>query len=130
MTPKAPLNTDLRLWGMYAGELEVRVKDKHLVLRALAGPLRKGARLYPTDPSDPLAFEALIEGQAHPVVFGREREEGRVNRLYVGFDRLTKRPRASSVRFKAQAGAATVTAAGFAAATWLGVRQMRVPKER
>jgi CubicO group peptidase (beta-lactamase class C family) len=125
--PEGPLNTNLRLWGMYAGELEIRVEDKHLVLRALAGPLRKGARLYPTDPSDPLAFEVLVEGQAHPVVFGRE--EGRAQRLCVGFDRLTKRPRARSVRFKAQAGAATV-AAGFGAAAWLGIRELRVLKER
>jgi CubicO group peptidase (beta-lactamase class C family) len=44
--PEGPLNTNLRLWGAYAGELEVRVEDKHLVLRALIGPLRKGARLY------------------------------------------------------------------------------------
>jgi hypothetical protein len=80
--PEGPLNTNLRLWGTYAGELlEVRVEDKHLVVRALAGPLRKGARLYPTDPSDPLAFEVLIEGQTHPVVFRREHEEGCVNCL-------------------------------------------------
>jgi hypothetical protein len=68
----------------------------------------------------------LVEGQAHPVVFGREREGGRVNRLCIGFDRLTRRPRAGSVRFKAQAGAAT----GLAVATWIGVRVLRVPKER
>ena len=128
--PGGPLNTNLRLWGTYAGELEVRVEDKHLVLRTLAGPLRKSARLYPTDPSNPLAFEALIEGQVYPVVFGREHEAGRVNRLYVGFDRLTKRARTRSVRFKAQAGAATVATAGVAAATWLGVRELRAPKER
>jgi hypothetical protein len=51
---------------------------------------------------------------------------GRVNRLCIGFDRLTRRPRAGSVRFKAQAGAAT----GLAVATWIGVRVLRVPKER
>jgi hypothetical protein len=128
--PEGPLNTNLRLWGAYAGELEVRVEDKHLVLRALIGPLRKGARLYPTNPSDPLAFEALVEGQAHPIAFGREHEEGCVNRLCVGFDRLTKRPRARSVRFKAQATAAMVAAAGFAAATQLAVRELRVPQKR
>ena len=128
--PEGPLNTNLRHWGTYAGELEVRVEDKHLIMRALAGPLRKGVRLYPSDPSDPLAFEVLIEGRAHPVVFGREREGGGVDRLYVGFDRLTKRPRARSVRFKAQAGAATVAAAGFVSVAWLGVRGLRVPKQR
>jgi hypothetical protein len=75
-------------------------------------------------------FEALVERQAHSVVFGREHEEGRVNRLCVGFDRLTKRPRARSVRFKAQATAATVAAAGFAAATRVAVRELRVPQKR
>jgi CubicO group peptidase (beta-lactamase class C family) len=128
--PEGPLNTNLRLWGTYAGELEVRVEGKHLVLRALAGPLRKGGRLYPIDSLDPLAFEVLVEGQAHPVVFGREREGGRVNRLCVGFDRLTRRPRAGSVRFKAQAGAGMIAATGLAVATWIGVRVLRVPKER
>ena len=79
---------------------------------------------------DPLAFEVLVEGQAHPVVFGREREGSRVNRLCVGFDRLTRRPRAGSVRFKAQAGAGMIAATGLAVATWIGVRVLRVPKER
>jgi CubicO group peptidase (beta-lactamase class C family) len=115
--PEGPLTTNLRLWGTYAGELEVRVKNKHLVVRALAGPLRKGARLYPTDPSNPLAFELLVEGQAHPVVFGRRREGARIDSLYVGFDRLTRRSRGRSVRFKVQAGAVAVAAAGLAAAT-------------
>ena len=49
--------------------------------------------------------------------------------LCVGFDRLTRRPRARSVRLKAQAGAATV-GTGLAAATWLGVRELRVWKRR
>ena len=128
--PEGPLNTNLRLWGTYAGELEVRVEGKHLVLRALAGPLRKGGRLYPIDSLDPPAFEVLVEGQAHPVVFGREREGGRVNRLCVGFDRLTRRPRAGSMRFKAQAGAGMIAATGLAVATWIGVSVLRVPKER
>jgi len=45
--------------------------------------------------------------------------------LCVGFDRLTKRPRARSVRFKAQAGAATVAAVGVAA-SWLAlIRALR-----
>ena len=126
--PEGPLNVNLRLWLAYAGEIEVRVQDKHLALRSLAGPLRKGARLYPTDPRDPLTFEALIEGQAFPVVFGREPEGGGVDHLYVGLDRLHRRSRGKSLRFRARAGAGTLAGAGVAAAAWLGARRLRAPE--
>lgn len=98
----------------------MRVQDRHLALRALAGPLRKGARLYPTDPRDPLAFQALIEGRAFPVVFGRDLEEGSVDRLCVGLDCLAKRSRAKSLRLRVQAGAGTLAGVAIAAAAWKG----------
>lgn len=126
--PEGPLNVKLRPWLAYAGEVEVRVQDRHLALRALAGPLRKGARLYPTDPRDPLAFESLIEGRAFPVVFGRDPEEGRVDRLCVGLDRLAKRSRAKSLRVRAQAGAGTLAGVAIAAAAWKGARRSRAPE--
>jgi hypothetical protein len=113
--PEGPLNTNSRIWLAYAGEIEVHVKDKHLQVRALAGPLRRGVRLYPTDPADPLAFEALVEGQAQPVVFGREANSGRVDRLCVGFDPLRKRPGARSLRVKGVAALGTAAGAGLAA---------------
>jgi CubicO group peptidase (beta-lactamase class C family) len=102
--PVGPLNTNSRVWLMYAGELEVFVEDNHLAMRTLAGPFRKGTRLYPIDPADPLAFETIYEGQPFRVVFERNAQGGRVGRLLVGFDKLSKRPRVGSLRFKAMAG--------------------------
>jgi hypothetical protein len=102
--PVGPLNTNSRAWLMYAGELEVHVEDNHLAMRTLVGPFRKGVRLYPMDPADPLAFEAIYEGHTFRVVFERGARSGRVEHLLVGFDRLCKRPRLKSLRLKAMAG--------------------------
>ena len=48
---------------MYAGELEDQIKDNHLAMRTLVGPFRKGVRLYPTDLTDPPAFEDGFEAR-------------------------------------------------------------------
>jgi hypothetical protein len=77
-------------------------------------------RLYPMDPTDPLAFEAIYEGQTFRVVFERGARSGRVEHLLVGFDRLRKRPRLRSLRFKAMAG----LGAGAVLATVTGVRKV------
>jgi CubicO group peptidase (beta-lactamase class C family) len=102
--PEDLLTTTSHTWLAYAGEIEVRVKGNHLMMRTLTGPLRKGARLYPVDAAEPLAFEAKIEGHPQPVVFGRDPASGRVDRLCIGFDRLRKRPRVRSLRFGIPAG--------------------------
>jgi CubicO group peptidase (beta-lactamase class C family) len=116
--PVGPLNTNSRVWLMYAGEIEVLVKDNHLAMRTLAGPLRKGVRLYPVDPTDPLAFEAIYEGRTFRVVFERDAGSGRVGHLLLGFDKLRKRPRVLSLRFKAMAGLGAAASAVFATAAW------------
>jgi CubicO group peptidase (beta-lactamase class C family) len=118
--PVGPLNTNSRAWLMYAGELEVRLEDNHLAMRTFVGPFRGGVRLYPMDPTDPLAFEAIYEGQTFRVVFERGARSGRVEHLLVGFDRLRKRPRLRSLRFKAMAG----LGAGAVFATVTGVRKV------
>jgi CubicO group peptidase (beta-lactamase class C family) len=118
--PVGPLNTNSRVWLMYAGEIEVFVKDNHLAMRTLAGPFRKGVRLYPIDPSDPLAFEAVYEGQPFRVVFERGAGRVRVDHLLVGFDRLRKRRGVGSLRFKAMAGLGAAAGVVFAAAAWQG----------
>ena len=41
-------------------------------MRTLVGPFRKGLRLYPMDPTDPLAFEAIYEDHPERVVFERD----------------------------------------------------------
>jgi CubicO group peptidase (beta-lactamase class C family) len=102
--PVGPLNVSSRAWLMYAGELEIFVEDNHLAMRTLVGPFRKGVRLYPVDSTDPLAYEAVYEDQPFRVVFGRGAGSGRVEHLLVGFDKLRRRPRVGSLRFKALAG--------------------------
>jgi hypothetical protein len=49
-------------------------------------------------------FEANDENQTLRVVFERDAGSGRVEHLLLGFDRLRKRPRIKSLRFKAMAG--------------------------
>jgi hypothetical protein len=124
--PMGPLNIYSRVWLMYAGELEVFVEDNHLAMRTLVGPLRKGLRLYPIDPTDPLAFEAVYEKQPFRVVFERAAGSGRVEHLLVGFDRLRKRPRVRSLRFKALAGLGAAGAV-FATAAWQGYEKFVRP---
>jgi len=117
--PEGPININSRAYLVYAGELEIFVKDNHLAMRTLAGPFRKGLRLYPVDPTDPLAFEAVYENQQFRVAFERDAGSGRVEYLLLAFDRLRKRTRTGSLRFKAMAG---LGAAGivFATAAWQG----------
>jgi len=114
--PKGPLNISSRARLMYAGELEILVKDNHLAMRTLAGPFRKGVRLYPVDPTDPLAFEAVFEERPFRVIFERDARSGRVKHLLVGFDRLLRRHPAGSLRFKLMAGLALAGGSGLAAA--------------
>lgn len=101
--PAPGINTNVRIWIGFAGEVEVFVKGNHLAMRTLVGPLRKGIRLYPVDSSDPLAFQAVHEGQVQSVVFKRN-VIGRVDRLCAGFFTLYKRPLIESLRFKSMAG--------------------------
>jgi hypothetical protein len=124
--PVGPLNVSSRAWLMYAGEIEVFVKNNHLAMRTLVGPFRKGVRLYPIDPTDPLAFEAVYENQTFRIIFEREAGSGRVEHLLLGFDRLGKRPRAGSLRFKAMAG---LGAAVFATAAWQGFERFVRPSD-
>jgi CubicO group peptidase (beta-lactamase class C family) len=125
--PVGPLNTNSRAWLMYAGELEVLVKDNHLAARTLVGPFRKGVRLYPMDPTDPLAFEAIYEDQTFRVIFERDAGSGRVEHLLLGFDRLRKRPRVKSLRFKAMAGLGAGASAVLATAAWQGLERFSRP---
>lgn len=100
--PKKGFMTNARIWMMFGGEVEVFVKDNHLALRSLVGPLRTGVRLYPVDAADPLAFQAVYEKLPIPVVFTRD-AAGQIERLLaggMGLDTLYKRPKAESLRFR------------------------------
>ena len=91
---------------------------------------KKGWKALPDRLLGPTGVRGSRRGAGAPRRLRTRAGGGRVNRLCVGFDRLTRRPRAGSVRFKAQAGAGMIAATGLAVATWIGVRVLRVPKER
>jgi hypothetical protein len=112
---------------MYAGELEIHVKDNYLAVRTLVGPFRNDVRLYPVDPTDPLAFEAIYEDQTFRVVFERDAGSGRVEHLLLGFDRLRKRPRVKSLLFKAMAGLGAGACTVLATAAWQGLERFSRP---
>jgi hypothetical protein len=62
------------------------------------------------------------------VFFERDVRSGRVEPLLVGFDRLRKRPRVKSLRFKAMAGlAAEAASAVLATAAWQGFERFSRP---
>lgn len=115
-------NTNFRTWLGLGGEARVLVKDKHLYLAALIGPLRAGLRLYPTDNADPLAFETLRDNQVMPIIFSRG-ADAKVDRLILGMNALYKRPRTQSVRFRALAGASAAASLGLAALADVVIRR-------
>jgi CubicO group peptidase (beta-lactamase class C family) len=118
--PDRGWNTNMLFWGLLGGEVEVFVQGNHLAIRSLVGPLRKGVRLYPVDPADPLVFQLDADQDmiwppafcAAPftLVFKRN-VVGTVDRLSAGFNTLYKRPWHKSLRFKALVGAGGVATA-------------------
>ena len=87
-------------------------------------PLRKGLRLHPVDPDDPLRFAVSHSGVTVPVVFERD-EKGAVASVATGtrfgFLRLYRVPRLRSVRLWGQA----VAGAGAATVTWRARSRLR-----
>jgi hypothetical protein len=123
------LNTNIRWWPLLGGEVEIAVRQRHLVARAPSPhrDLRKGVRLHAADPDDPLAFEARHEKLTLPVVFEQD-EAGRVHAVRTGstrggFVRLYRRPRTASLRLWARA-------AGGAAASGTAVALARRRRRR
>ena len=117
--------TNLRTWLATGGEVEVTVRNRHLVLRALSPlpALRKGLRLHPIDETDPLLFAVNAEGLFVPVAFRRD-EAGTVTVMCTGTPALTtfhRRPawRSSGLRVKA------LSAAGLAATAYRRLRARR-----
>jgi hypothetical protein len=70
---------------MTGGEVQVVVKHRQLVIRALSPirQVRKGLCLQSTEETDPLLFTVKIEGLVVPVAFARD-ATGRVDRVIVG----------------------------------------------
>jgi CubicO group peptidase (beta-lactamase class C family) len=113
--PRPGLLTNLRAWQMAGGEVQVVVKSRRLVLRALSPlrQLRQGLVLHATDAADQLLFAFHVEGLVVPVAFARD-ATGRVDRLVVGppanvtFHRRTTL-RSSRVRLRLAAAAGSIT---------------------
>jgi hypothetical protein len=121
--PRPGLLTNVRTWQLVGGEIQILVRDEHLVARALSPlrGLRRGARLYPVDKDDPTSFELNAGAMVVPVVFLRE-GDGQI--MCVGHPMLStlrSRPwwRSSRLRLRALA-AAGVAAAAFT--LWRGLR--------
>ncbi len=115
--PEPGLLTNFRAWTLLGGEVQVLIRHKPLVVRALSpsAALRRGLRLYPTDPNDPLVFAGAAGGLVVPVAFQPDPDE-RATTLCVGYPALAtlrRRPvwRSSRVRLQAVTAAA---AAGLA----------------
>jgi CubicO group peptidase (beta-lactamase class C family) len=83
--PEPGFLTNLRAWEMTGGEVQVFVRNRRLLIRALSplGQLRRGLELHPTDDSDPLLFAVEVEGLVIPVAF-RASDSGRVDTLCIG----------------------------------------------
>jgi hypothetical protein len=83
--PQPGFLTNARTWEMAGGEVEVCVRNRRLLLRALSPVrrLRRGVELHATDAGDPLLFAFDIDGLVVPVAFGTD-DAGRVERLCIG----------------------------------------------
>ena len=86
------------IWAGIGGEVEILVKDNHLMLRGLAGPQRKGVRLYPASADDPLLFRGFDGDQEFFVAF-RRNAGGEVDTICGNLYRLYKLPRTQSLHF-------------------------------
>ena len=86
------------IWAGMGGEVEVFVKDDHLMLRGLVGSQRKGVRLYPTSAEDPLLFQGFDGHQEFFVAFRRNARD-EVDTICGNLYRLYKRPRTQRLHF-------------------------------
>jgi CubicO group peptidase (beta-lactamase class C family) len=121
--PKPGFLTNARTWEMAGGEVEVFVRSRRLLIRALSPvpQLRRGVELHPTDDTDPFVFAFNIAGLVVPVSFGTD-DAGRVERLCIGapaMATLHRRPVWRSSRRRVVA----VAASGLAAAAMKRARR-------
>lgn len=82
--PSPGFLTNTRSWQMVGGEVQVAVKDRQLVVRALSPvrQLRQGLVLHRLDPDD-LVYAASVEGLVIDVAFSRD-AAGNVDRVIFG----------------------------------------------
>jgi len=134
--PRRGPKTNFRVWPVLGGEAEVTVRKGHLVVRAPSPlkPLRRGVRLRPADPDDPLVFEATHEDVRVPLAFERDSDGAivalRAGTALGGFLRLRRRPRAMSLRLWSRAAAAGTAGAAARTAARRPRRRRRRPAPR
>ena len=121
--PKPGFLTNARTWQMAGGEVEVFVRRRRLLIRALSPvpQLRRGVELHATDDTDPFVFAFKIEGLVVAVSFGTD-DSGRVERLCIGapaMATLHRRPAWRSSRRRLRA----VAVGGLAAAAMKRARR-------
>ena len=102
--PEPGFLTNVRSWQMMGGEVQVLVKDRRLLLRALSPipALRRGLELHPVDHGDPLLFAVESDGLVVPVAFTRK-EPGCIDGVVVGPPanaRFHRRPTLRSTRVR------------------------------
>ncbi len=113
--PAKGFKTNLRIWMLLMGEMEVLVKDNQLMMRTLVGPFSKGTPLYRVDADDPLLFLTQFENIPIWIAFERN-AAGQVDRVYVAGPMqatLHKRPKKESLRFKVLAGLGVLVGLGL-----------------
>jgi CubicO group peptidase (beta-lactamase class C family) len=115
--PRSGFLTNVRSWQMTGGEVQVVVKHRRLVIRALSPlrQLRAGLQLHAIDDSDPLLFALETDGLVVPVAFARD-AAGVVDRVVVGPPANTVFHRRSVVRSsrnRIRVAATAIAAAAF-----------------
>jgi hypothetical protein len=77
--------TNVRTWQMTGGEVEVVVRRRRLILRALSPlpELARGLELHAVDDNDPYLFALSTNGLVIPVAFGTD-AAGRADRIAIG----------------------------------------------
>jgi len=126
-SPAPGFLTNVRSWQMVGGEVQVLIKNRKLVLRALSPlpALRRGLELQPVDSADPLLFAVEADGLVVPVAFTR-REPGCIDRVIVGPPANTSFHRRSTFRSTRVRGE-LVLAGALAAAIHRWRRHKRPP---
>jgi CubicO group peptidase (beta-lactamase class C family) len=116
--PKPGFLTNVRSWQLLGGEVQVLVRDRRLVLRALSPlrSLRRGLVLHAADNSDPLRFVTEAEGFVVPVAFAKN-EPGCIDRVIIGPPANIVFYRRSTLRSTRVRGGLVAVAASAAAIT-------------
>ncbi|MBI9045308.1 MAG: serine hydrolase [Anaerolineaceae bacterium] len=94
--------TNARLWMSFGNEIQVYIKDNHLALRGLVGPLAKGFTLHRVDQKDAMLYRGVIDKTAHSVRFLAD-EKGKITGIQFAQNEFFKRPFQESLRARVMA---------------------------